>query len=72
MLQLNKFVIPAPTCLCMNDALFEGNEYCQGDSSKESDGTACYVKMPSNCKILNDSKAYYGLQLSKEPCIGII
>ena len=46
-----------------------GNENCE---IKEEDGSlpACYVILPTNCKITFNSKKFMGLQMSPEPCKG--
>ena len=46
-----------------------GNENCE---IKEEDVNlpACYVILPTNCKITFNSKKFMGLQMSPDPCKG--
>ena len=68
------------SCSCVQLPTFNANEEC-GFKNMENDlkkmnrssirtERMCYVKMPTNCSDLLDSKVYPGLQMSAEACKG--
>ena len=62
-------IITVTTCTCMDTSIFRGNEICQLE--KENDfptSQMCYVKLPSDCKSLQNSTKYLGFLMSSDPC----